>query len=137
MTHQAWLNDESEEYRLMLLKKHTRAIIHINKPTFNEIKTVVDVDVDCLKPGTEMDEPSQLYLISRYPDMLYLIKDPVPEAIDIAIEKHPYSITQVDHFTEEQLIRAISLQPSVIDGFVGERRKKIESYIETYATLMK
>lgn len=137
MSHQAWLNDESEEYRLMLLKKHSRAIIHINKPTFNEIKTVVDTDVDSITPGTVMDEQSQLYLIERYPDMLYLIKDPLPNVLDIAIESHPYSITQVDNFTEEQLIRAITLQPSVIDGFVGEKRKKIESYIETYATLMK
>lgn len=63
MSHQAWLNDESEEYRLMLLRKHSRAIIHINNPTFNEIKTVVDTDVDSIAPGTVMDEQSQIYLI--------------------------------------------------------------------------
>lgn len=137
MSHQAWINDISEEDRLSILQKHPRAIIHINSPSFNELKMVIDLDVDALKEQTIMCGKAQLYFIRRYPDMIYIIKDPLPIVLDIAIEKFPHAITQVDNFSDDQLIRAITMNPKVIDSFSPEKRKKIEGYIETYATLVK
>src|SRR3546814_6372466 len=97
MSHQAWINDITQNDRLMILKKHPRAIIHITNPTFKEIKTVIDTDVDSLKANTEMCSKSQRYFITRFHDMLYVIKDPLLDIIDIDIKAYLHTVIKVIH----------------------------------------
>lgn len=137
MSHQSWLNDISEDDRLLILAKHPRAVIHIERPTFREIKCVIQADVDAFKSGTWMCEKSQKYFIKKFPDMIYIIKDPLPHVLDIAIESYPHAVAQVDHATSEQYIRAIELQPGVLGSLSKERLEQIDDYVKNYATLMK
>lgn len=137
MSHQDWINGLSEDDRLSILEKHPRAIIHINYPTFKEIKCVMDTDVDALKANTIMCASAQKYFISQYPDMIYIIKDPLPHILDIAIEKYPHAVAQVSNATNEQYIRAIELQPGVLGSLSKERLAKIDDYVLNYAKLMR
>lgn len=137
MSHQAWINDISVNERLSILEKHPRAIIHINEPTFKEIKTVIDADVDALKTHTIMCPKGQEYFIRRYPDMIYVIHEPLPHIIDIAIESYPHAVSQVNNVSNEQLIRAISIDPNVLNSIPRNRLADIDDYVKNYATLMK
>lgn len=137
MSHQDWINGLSEDDRLSILDKHPRAIIHIKYPTFREIKCVMDIDVDALAANTNMCEAAQEYFISQYPDMIYIIKDPLPHILDIAIEKYPHAVVQVQNATNEQYIRAIELQPSVLRSLSEERLATIDDYVLNYAKLMR
>lgn len=137
MSHQEWINGISEDDRLSILDKHPRAIIHIKNPTFKEIKHVIDTDVDALQANTVMCPVAQKYFIMQYPDMIYVIKDPLPHIVDIAIEQYPHAVVQVENVTNEQYIRAIELQPGVLGSLSKERLAKIDDYVLNYAKLMR
>lgn len=136
MTSQQWINDLDEMTLRSLVKKHPGSIKYIDKPTYQILKIVIDLDVDYLSPNIIMCEKTQKYLLSKYPDMFHLIKEPTDEVTEIALEVRPANILYVQNPTDEQLIKAFASNPKLIGMITGDRLNNMSDHVKSYVKII-